>query len=640
MRPGLSHARLAPPLARARDRTRGAGRHAGSIRRERGAPGGHRRRDDAPLRAGEQCERSRARAGPARVVRRHRDARPVQSAADHRRAPDRRAPAVGRRPARRARPCSDRGRRGAPTGALPGRGHDPGRPHHRDRLGSRDAAARRRRCDAGAGAARRAPGHGADRHRSSDAAGGVGAHPPHRRRRVHRRPARARRRNQQHERTHDPAARRRRDGGRAARRLPPLPDQGGQRVPPARHPGRRRRAAHQRHPGERSGVPARLPRAAAQRAARRRRHRARRDGAHTGVRPPMSRLAAALLLCSLVAPARAASDATVALNFQDVDLPVLARFVSEVTGRNFILDERVKGPVTIISPTRITPEEAYLVFQSVLQVKGFTTVPSGKFVKIVPVSEGREGAVPEATGDQLVTRILPLRHADAAAAVPVVQPLVSKDGVLTAYPPTNRLVVVDTASNVERIAGVVRDLDVAPPTDRATESVPLHYAPADELAGRLRQALAAEGAEAAALRVVPETRTNSLVLAGPVAEVARARALATRLDVAIPGASQLHVYRLKYAQAETLVRELSQLLCLPPPPPEPPRERGSLIMRSSMREEAAIPPYGYDGGMGEPPPPPPRSRQPEAVSTGTGAAIPLEAPVRVTADPATNTLVI
>jgi general secretion pathway protein D len=355
----------------------------------------------------------------------------------------------------------------------------------------------------------------------------------------------------------------------------------------------------------------------------------------------MRRLVAALLLCSLVAPARAGSDATVALNFQDVDLPVLARFVSEVTGRNFILDERVKGPVTIISPTRITPEEAYLVFQSVLQVKGFTTVPSGKFVKIVPASEGREGAVPEATGDQLVTRILPLRHADAAAAVPVVQPLVSKDGVLTAYPPTNRLVVVDAASNVERIAGVVRDLDVAPPTDRATESVPLHYAPADELAGRLRQALAAEGPEAAALRVVPETRTNSLVLAGPVAEVARARALATRLDVAIPGASQLHVYRLKYAQAEALVRVLSQLLGLPPPPPEPPKERGSSIMRSSMREEAAIPPYGYDGGMGEPPPPPaPPSRQPEPVSTGTGAAIPLEAPVRVTADPATNTLVV
>jgi general secretion pathway protein D len=353
----------------------------------------------------------------------------------------------------------------------------------------------------------------------------------------------------------------------------------------------------------------------------------------------MRSLPALLLVWALATPGSAAPEATVALNFQDVDLPVLARFVSEVTGRNFILDDRVRGPVTIISPTRITPEEAYLVFQSVLQVKGFTTVPSGRFVKIVPVRDGREAAVPAGVGDELVTRILPLRHADAAAAVPVVQPLVSKEGVLTAYPPTNRLVVVDAASNVERIAAVLRDLDVPQPGDRATESVALRFAPADALAARLRQALAAEEPGAAGLRVVPETRTNSLVLAGPPADVARARALAVRLDVALPGASQLHVYRLRYAQAESLVRVLSQLLGLPPPPPAPAKERGSLLMRSSLRDEAAIPPYGYDGGMGEPPvvPPPP---QPEPVSTGTGATIPLEAPVRITADPATNTLVV
>src|SRR5262245_17619240 len=281
----------------------------------------------------------------------------------------------------------------------------------------------------------------------------------------------------------------------------------------------------------------------------------------------MRLLAAALLVGALAVSSRAAPEATVALNFQDVDLPVLARFISEVTGRNFILDDRVRGAVTIISPTRITPDEAYLVFQSVLQVKGFTTVPSGRFVKIVPVSEGRETAVTGGAGDELVTRILPLRYADAATAVPVVQPLVSKDGVLTAYPPTNRLVVVDAGSNVERIAAVVRDLDVPTAGDRSTESVVLRFAAADELAGRPRQTLGAEGPAATGLRVVPETRTNSLLLAGPPEDVARARQLAARLDVAMPGASQLHVYRLRYAQAESLVRVLSQLLGLPPPPP-------------------------------------------------------------------------
>jgi general secretion pathway protein D len=359
----------------------------------------------------------------------------------------------------------------------------------------------------------------------------------------------------------------------------------------------------------------------------------------------MRLLVALLAVCTLATPVPAApSDATVALNFQDVDLPVLARFVSEVTGRNFILDDRVRGSVTIISPTRITPEEAYLVFQSVLQVKGFTTVPSGNFVKIVPVREGRESAIPTGVraGDELVTRILPLRYADVTAVVPAVQSLVSKDGVLAPYAPTNRLVVVDSASNVDRIAAVIRDLDVPTGSDRITESVPLHFAPADELAGRLRQALSSETPKGNALRVVPETRTNSLLLDGSPADVARARSLVARLDVSMPGASQLHVYRLRYAQAESLVRVISQLLGLPPPPPTPPKERGSLIMRSSLRDEAAQVPLGYNGSMGEPPaavaPPPPQP--PPPVSTGTGAAIPLEAPVRITADPATNTLVV
>src|SRR5262252_6932462 len=148
----------------------------------------------------------------------------------------------------------------------------------------------------------------------------------------------------------------------------------------------------------------------------------------------MRLLAAALLLGALASSGRAAPEATVALNFQDVDLPVLARFVSEVTGRNFIVDDRVRGKVTVISPTRITPEEAYLVFQSVLQVKGFTTVPAGSFTKIVPARDAVASGVRR--GDEVVTRILPLRHAEAAVLVPVLQPFVSKDGLLTAYAAT------------------------------------------------------------------------------------------------------------------------------------------------------------------------------------------------------------
>src|SRR3989442_867711 len=200
------------------------------------------------------------------------------------------------------------------------------------------------------------------------------------------------------------------------------------------------------------------------------------------------------LALALAASAPAAEEATVALNFQDVELPVLARFVSEVTGRNFIVDDRVRGKVTIISPTRITPDEAYLVFQSVLQVKGFTTVPSGAFIvddrvrgrvtiisrtgitpdepylvsqsvlqvrgstrvpsgaftKIVPAREAVASGARR--GDEVVTRILPLGHAEASGLVPVLQPLVSKDGPLTAYPPPNTLAVADPGANADRPA--------------------------------------------------------------------------------------------------------------------------------------------------------------------------------------------
>src|SRR5262249_25991621 len=226
--------------------------------------------------------------------------------------------------------------------------------------------------------------------------------------------------------------------------VPTRPGPGRQPVRAPRPPGRRRRAARERRDGRRAGRPARLSPAAPHRATRRRRHRARRQPAYARLRPPMRRLGVLALALMLASGARAADEATIALNFQDVELPVLAKFVSEVTGRNFIVDERVRGRVTIISPSRITPEQAYAVFQSVLEVKGFTPVPAGAFVKIVPAREARETSVPTGgdRGDGVVTRILPLRHAEAAGLVPVLQPLVSKDGVLAAYPATNTLLVV------------------------------------------------------------------------------------------------------------------------------------------------------------------------------------------------------
>jgi general secretion pathway protein D len=340
----------------------------------------------------------------------------------------------------------------------------------------------------------------------------------------------------------------------------------------------------------------------------------------------MVRLLLPVLLA--VAASATAEEATIALNFQDVEIPVLARFVSEVTGRNFIVDDRVRGKVSIISPTRIAPEEVYLVFQSVLQVKGFTTVPSGSFTKIVPIRDARESGA--AGGDELVTRILPLAHAEALALIPVLQPLVSKDGLLTAYPPRNSLVVVDAGANVERITALLKDLDG--PSAGTLETVPLRFASAPELAESLRAGIGAEGDRS--LTVVADARTNTLVIGGSAAAVARARDLVERLDqTPAHGSSDIHVIPLRHADAEALVRVLSQLLGLPTGPPPAPRPRGSSLARA--RDEGRLQ-SGYDGGLGRHEPA--AEAAPEAAAAGGAEA--LEAPVRLTADPATNALVV
>src|ERR1700735_2526158 len=111
---------------------------------------------------------------------------------------------------------------------------------------------------------------------------------------------------------------------------------------------------------------------------------------------------AALLICAINVRSTAFAEEsestglppqnTITMNFQNVDIPVLAKFISEITGRNFIIDESVRGKVTIISPSKVTPEQAYSIFQSVLQAKGFTTVQAGHVIKIVPARNVRSSA--------------------------------------------------------------------------------------------------------------------------------------------------------------------------------------------------------------------------------------------------------
>ena len=182
----------------------------------------------------------------------------------------------------------------------------------------------------------------------------------------------------------------------------------------------------------------------------------------------MSRRPFALVLLVLLAfaarSAAAAVPRSVTMNFKGAEIEAVVQFISELTGKNFILDEKVRGKVTVISPGKITPDEAYEVFQAILHVKGFTIVPAANNVyKIVATREAKqtnietvEGEV--APGDRFVTRILPLKHVAAETVARILSPLVSKDSAIVAYAPTNTLIITDAYSDITRLAEIIQAL--------------------------------------------------------------------------------------------------------------------------------------------------------------------------------------
>src|SRR5271167_3330482 len=321
---------------------------------------------------------------------------------------------------------------------------------------------------------------------------------------------------------------------------------------------------------------------------------------------------------------------TITMNFQNVDIPVLAKFISEVTGRNFIIDESVRGKVTIISPSKVTAEQAYSIFQSVLQVKGFTTVQAGKIIKIVPARNVRSSAaltesqVPaETKGDEYVTRMVRLKNIDAASIIGVIQPMVSHDGLVAAFPLDNTIIVTDDAYNVERLLQIIGSLDVRG-QQQTIVVIPLKLAFATELAPEIDQLMAAKMGAAAngtnpqlamrptmgvaptatgpgmGYKVIPDERTNCLIVAAPPLQMREIQDIVQKLDVNPPlSTSRIHVYRLKNAQATEMVQVLNNLLNggSGPTTLSPTTGKGSLG-RSSFNQAANGGSSGFGGSGG------------------------------------------
>lgn len=262
-----------------------------------------------------------------------------------------------------------------------------------------------------------------------------------------------------------------------------------------------------------------------------------------------------------------AHAAEVTLNLKDADISALISTVAEVTDRNFIIDPRVKGKVTVISSRPMDSDEVYQVFLSILKVHGFAAVPSGEVIKIVPDVNAKQDGIPTANdgspgrGDEMVTRVVQVDNVAAAQLVPILRPLVPQQGHLAAYPATNVLIISDRANNVERLLTIIRRIDQV--SDSEIEVITLQFASAVEVVRVLtslkRATPAAKGAAAAAgggQVLVADERTNSVLLSGDRASRLRMRAIISHLDTPLDTGGNTDVIYLRYATAADIVDTL------------------------------------------------------------------------------------
>lgn len=268
----------------------------------------------------------------------------------------------------------------------------------------------------------------------------------------------------------------------------------------------------------------------------------------------------------------AAPSSAVTLNFKDADLSAVISTVADITGKNFIIDPRVRAKVTIVSSKPMDKDEIYQVFLSLLEVHNFATVPSGKVIKIVPDVNAKQGTTKFATdedpgaGDEIVTRVIAIEHVSANQLVPVLRPLAPQQAHMVAYPPSNLLIISDRAANIERMVSIIKRID-QPGENSDVEVMPLKHAAAAEIVRVLNAleqetrkndpAAAAAGGGGDKPALIADERTNSILMGGGKSGRLRLRALISHLDTPLESGGNTHVVYLRYAKAKDMVQVLT-----------------------------------------------------------------------------------
>jgi general secretion pathway protein D len=258
----------------------------------------------------------------------------------------------------------------------------------------------------------------------------------------------------------------------------------------------------------------------------------------------------------------------VTLNFRNADIRAFIEFVADFSGKNFLLDNRVKGKVTIISPTPISEEHAYEVFLSVLEVNGFAAVSSGSVVKIVPRAESKQKSLPVRMGessedDAMATQVIRLKYADAQQLVALVRPLISPNSHLVAYPRGNMLLLTDSASNIKRMQYILQLLDRKDAV--GIQLFHIKYASANKLAETLTSLYGGATGQPASMvgsmKAIAHQPGNWLVVVAAPQIINEVAGVIERLDVApVSDSGRLQVRYLKHANAEDVAKVINKLV--------------------------------------------------------------------------------
>lgn len=296
-------------------------------------------------------------------------------------------------------------------------------------------------------------------------------------------------------------------------------------------------------------------------------------------------------------------DSNTEINVKNADIAAIIRIFSRKTKRNYILDEKVRGKVSIYLPGKVSAEESLRILDSVLALKGFTAVPIGENLwKIVPAKEARQSTIPTRTDGRVanpssavVTRLVALKYVNAQDVQQIISQLISADGLVNAYTGTNSLILIDGEDNIERLLRIIDELDV-PFSNREMTIIPVKHADVEDITQKLNEILGesgqkkeggtdpvrasmtdpagggAPGAGGAAARtvggktisarglvpkIISDQRTNSIIVVADDETTARIRALVAQLDSKVDlSGNKFYVYRCQHANAE----EISQVL--------------------------------------------------------------------------------